>query len=43
MLDNASFYKLKKTKELIESVGCKLTVLPPHSPHLNRIESSGLI
>ena len=38
IMDNASFHKSAKTKELIESVGCKLLYLPPYSPDLNPIE-----
>lgn len=38
ILDNATFHKSKKTKELIESVGCKVIFLPPYSPDLNPIE-----
>lgn len=38
ILDNASFHKSLKTKELIESVGCRLLFLPPYSPDLNPIE-----
>ncbi|WP_341749895.1 transposase [Candidatus Tisiphia endosymbiont of Sialis lutaria] len=38
VMDNDSFHKSKKTKELIESVGCKLIFLPPYSPDLNLIE-----
>ena len=38
VLDNASFHKSKRTKELIESVGCKIIFLPPYSPDLNPIE-----
>lgn len=38
ILDNATFHKSLKTKELIESVGCKLLFLPPYSPDLNPIE-----
>lgn len=38
IMDNASFHKSAKTKELIESVGCKLIYLPPYSPDLNPIE-----
>jgi transposase len=37
-MDNASFHKSEKTKELIESVGRKLLFLPPYSPDLNPIE-----
>jgi transposase len=38
VMDNASFHKSQKTKELIESVGCKVMFLPPYSPDLNPIE-----
>lgn len=38
IMDNASFHKSTKTKELIESVECKLLFLPPYSPDLNPIE-----
>lgn len=38
IMDNASFHKSQKTKELIESVSCKLIFLPPYSPDLNPIE-----
>ncbi|WP_232488898.1 transposase [Orientia tsutsugamushi] len=38
VMDNAAFHKSKKTKELIESVGCKVIFLPPYSPDLNPIE-----
>ncbi len=38
VMDNASFHKSPKTKELIESVGCKVIFLPPYSPDLNPIE-----
>ena len=38
VMDNATFHKSQKTKELIESVGCKLIFLPPYSPDLNPIE-----
>ena len=37
-MDNASFHQSVKTKELIESVGCKIIFLPPYSPDLNPIE-----
>lgn len=40
ILDNASFHKSAKTKELIESAGCKLLYLPPYSPELNPIEKT---
>tara|TARA_B110000503_G_scaffold135233_1_gene215460 strand:+ start:305 stop:1024 length:720 start_codon:yes stop_codon:yes gene_type:complete len=38
VMDNASFHKSAKTKELIESVECKLIFLPPYSPDFNPIE-----
>lgn len=38
VMDNASFHKSTKTRELIESVGCKVIFLPPYSPELNPIE-----
>jgi transposase len=38
IMDNASFHKSKKTKELIEQAGCELIFLPPYSPDLNPIE-----
>lgn len=38
IMDNASFHKSTKTRELIESVGCILLYLPPYSPDLNLIE-----
>jgi isftu1 transposase len=38
VMDNASFHKSKSTKELIESVGCRLIYLPPYSPDFNPIE-----
>jgi len=38
VMDNAAFHKSLKTKELIESVGCKVIFLPPYSPDLNPIE-----
>lgn len=38
IMDNASFHKSVKIKELIESVGCRLMYLPPYSPDLNPIE-----
>jgi len=38
MMDNTAFHKSKKTKELIESVGCRLIFVPPYSPDLNPIE-----
>jgi transposase len=38
IMDNATFHKSKKTKELIESARCTLIFLPPYSPDLNPIE-----
>ncbi len=38
VMDNAAFHRSQKTKELIESVGYKLILLPPYSPDLNPIE-----
>jgi transposase len=38
IMDNASFHKSQRTKELIESVGCSIIFLPPYSPDLNPIE-----
>lgn len=38
IMDNAAFHKSKRTKELIESVGCRVIFLPPYSPDLNPIE-----
>lgn len=38
IMDNASFHKAQKIKELIEHAGAKLIYLPPYSPDLNPIE-----
>ncbi len=38
VMDNAAFHKSQRTKELIESVGCKVIFLPPYSPDFNPIE-----
>ena len=38
IMNNASFHKSQKTRELIESAGCKILFLPPYSPDLNPIE-----
>ena len=43
VMDNASFHKSKKTKELIESVGCRLFFQPAYSPDLNPIEKQWAI
>ncbi len=39
VMDNASFHKEKKTRELIEGAGCHLLYLPPYSPDFNPIEN----
>lgn len=38
VMDNAAFHKSQKTRELLESVGCRLIFLPPYSPDYNPIE-----
>jgi len=38
IMDNASFHKSIRTKELIEAAGCKLLYQPAYSPDLNPIE-----
>ena len=38
VMDNASFHKSKKIKELIESYGCRLLFLPHYSPDFNPME-----
>ena len=38
ILDNASFHRSEKSKQLVEAVCCKLMFLPPYSPDLNPIE-----
>ena len=38
IMDNASFHKSPKVRELIENIGCTLLYLPPYSPDLNPIE-----
>ncbi len=38
VMDNASFHKSQKTRDLIESVGCGVIFLPPYSPDYNPIE-----
>jgi transposase len=38
VMDNASFHKNKLTKNLIETVGCRLIYQPTYSPDLNPIE-----
>lgn len=41
IMDNATFHKSQRTKDLIESVGCKIIFLPPYSPDFNPIEQFG--
>ncbi len=38
MMGNASFHKSQRTKDLIESVRCKIIFLPPYLQDLNPIE-----
>lgn len=38
VIDNASFHKFARIKQLIENSGCRLIYLPPNSPDLNPIE-----
>ncbi|TAA74009.1 MAG: DDE superfamily endonuclease [Candidatus Electronema aureum] len=38
VMDNASFHKSEKTKELVKKFSCRLLFLPPYSPDLNPIE-----
>ena len=38
IMDNASFHKSSRIRELIEQAECKLLFLPPYSPDLNKIE-----
>ncbi len=38
ILDNATFHKSEKIRELITSAKCELEYLPPLSPDLNEIE-----
>lgn len=39
VMDNASFHKSQKTKELLESNEHEIEFLPPYSPDLNPIEN----
>jgi len=43
IMDNAAFHKSKKTKNLVESVGCRLLFQPPYSPDLNPIEKQSAV
>lgn len=38
VMDNATFHKSPRVREIIEAAGCKLIYLPPYSPDLNPIE-----
>ncbi|MBE9033503.1 transposase, partial [filamentous cyanobacterium LEGE 11480] len=38
VMDNASFHKSERMRQLIEQAGCVLLFLPPYSPDLNKIE-----
>lgn len=38
IIDNAVFHRSHKTRELIESVGCKIIFLPSYFPDFNPIE-----
>jgi transposase len=37
-MDNSSFHKSPKLKEIINAKGCNLLFLPPYSPDFNPIE-----
>jgi transposase len=37
-MDNATFHRKAKLKELADNACCKLLFLPPYSPDLNPIE-----
>jgi transposase len=41
VIAHAAFHRSQKTKDLIESVGCKVIFLPPYSANLNPIEKFG--
>jgi len=38
ILDNASFHRATRLREILATVGCSLLFLPPYSPDLNKIE-----
>lgn len=38
IMDNATFHKSGKTRDIIRAAKCKLVFLPPYSPDLNPIE-----
>ena len=37
-MDNTAFHRSQKTRDFIQSVGCKVIFLPPYSPDFNPIE-----
>jgi transposase len=39
VIDNATFHKGEKIRQLIEEVGCEIWYLPAYSPDLNKIEN----
>ena len=39
ILDNATFHKGEKIREIVESADCEIEYLPPYSPDLNKIEA----
>lgn len=41
IMDNATFHKSEKTKNIIQDAQCNLIFLPPYSPDLNPIEKFG--
>ncbi len=43
ILDNASFHKSIESQKLVEAAGCNILFLPPYSPDLNPIKSTGQI
>ena len=42
ILDNASFHRHGRLRQLLAKVGCALLPLPPYSPDLNKIEPGAL-
>jgi len=38
ILDNASFHRAARLRDILAQVGCSLLLLPPYSPDLNKIE-----
>jgi hypothetical protein len=42
VMDNASFNKNARPKELIESKNCQILYLPPYSPDLNPMANKGM-